>query len=156
MKTKLLVATVLLVLAILVERFCFLVAVYKTKYYGYVVILIVIFFNSIFNYFNARLRNTKHKRRLHEMFNIERTPKIGYCVIAFIGCLDMFYAFFLFWPANVIPMWHLIILLQLFIPLNMFLRSCCVGLKHYKIHVYASLVILIGVSVSLLDITGYN
>lgn len=64
----------------------------------------------------------------------------------------MFYAFFLFWPANVIPMWLIITLLQLFIPLNLFLRSCCVGLKHHKIHIYSSLIILVGVGVNLGDL----
>ena len=64
----------------------------------------------------------------------------------------MLYAFFLFWPANVIPIWLIITLLQLFIPLNLFLRSCCVGLKHYKIHIYASLIILVGVGINLGDL----
>src|SRR5947209_2226013 len=63
----------------------------------------------------------------------------------------MFYAFFLFWPANVIPIWVIISLLQLFIPLNLLLRSCCIGLKHKKLHVAAALVILIGVGVNLID-----
>jgi hypothetical protein len=128
--------------------------------------MIVIFLNAVFNFFNSKLRSKKHKRRLHELFNIERTPKIGWCIIAFIGyifinylilsfysCLDMFYAFFLFWPANVIPVWLVITCLQLFIPLNLFLRSLCVGLKHYKVHIYASLLILIGIAVNLGDLS---
>jgi hypothetical protein len=45
------------------------------------------------------------------MFNIERTPKIGACLIGFIGFLDMAYAFFLFWPANVMPMMMIVALL---------------------------------------------
>jgi hypothetical protein len=32
-------------------------------------------------------------------------------VIALVGMLDMLYAFFLFWPANVIPVWMLLVLL---------------------------------------------
>ena len=79
------IATVLLVLALFLERYCFLVTVYKTKYFGYVLILIVIFLNSVFNFLNAHLRKTKHKRRLHEMFNLERTPKIGLVLIGLIG-----------------------------------------------------------------------
>src|SRR4051794_11128197 len=85
MERKLLLATIFLVLALFFERFCFLVTVYKTKYFGYVLILLVIFLNSVFNFFNVRLRKTKHKKRLHEMFNIERTPKISYFLIGFIG-----------------------------------------------------------------------
>jgi hypothetical protein len=85
MSNKLKIATVCLIIALIAERYCFLVSVYKTKYYGYVLILLVIFMNAIFNYFNARLRIKKHKRRLHELFNIERTPRVGMCVIAFVG-----------------------------------------------------------------------
>lgn len=73
--------------------------------------------------------------------------------ITFCRLLDMFYAFFLFWPANVIPVWLMVTLLQLFIPLNMFLRSLCVGLKHYKIHIFASFVIIVGVAVNLGDLS---
>jgi ABC-type thiamin/hydroxymethylpyrimidine transport system permease subunit len=54
--TKLMVATIILGLTIFVERYCFIVVVYKAKYYGYVLILMVIFLNVIFNYFNAKLR----------------------------------------------------------------------------------------------------
>ena len=85
MKNKLMITTVLLIIALFAERYCFLVTVYKTEYFGYVLILIVILLNTIFNFCNARLRKKKNKRRLHELFNIERTPKIGYCVIGFIG-----------------------------------------------------------------------
>jgi hypothetical protein len=33
------------------------------------------------------------------------------------------------------------------------MRSCCVGLKHYKIHVLSAFIILIGVIISNLDLT---
>lgn len=85
MKTKLKIAVVFLIFALFFERYCFLVTVYKTKYFGYVLILIVIFLNTFFNYFNTRLRSKKHKRRLHELFNIERTPRVGYCLIGLLG-----------------------------------------------------------------------
>ena len=42
--------TCLLVFALLLERMCFIVTVYKTKFYGYVLILIVIFLNCMFNF----------------------------------------------------------------------------------------------------------
>jgi len=84
-RTKFLICGVLLFLAAFLERYFFLVSVYKTKYFGYVLILCVFFLNVIFSYFNQRLRRKKHKRRLHEMFNIERTPKVGLCLIGFIG-----------------------------------------------------------------------
>lgn len=65
----------------------------------------------------------------------------------------MLYAFFLFWPANMIPIWLLISLLQFFIPLNMLFRSCCIGLKHHLIHVAAGFIILVAVLLTMIDIT---
>ena len=64
----------------------------------------------------------------------------------------MLYAFFLFWPANVLPVWMLVSLLQAFIPLNMLFRSCCIGLKHYTIHVVAGFVIVIAVLLNMLEV----
>jgi len=66
----------------------------------------------------------------------------------------MLYAFFLFWPANIIPIWLLITLLQFFIPLNMLFRSCCIGLKHYLIHVVAGFIILFAVVLNMIDIAN--
>ena len=67
--------------------------------------------------------------------------------------LDMLYAFFLFWPANVIPVWSLLILLQLFIPFNMLLRSSCIGLEHYGVHTIAGVIVFAAVGISMLDFT---
>lgn len=50
-----------LVISLLMERFCFIVTVYKTRYYGYVLILIVIMLNCIFNFALTRLRKKKKK-----------------------------------------------------------------------------------------------
>ena len=63
-----------LVLALFVERFCFAVVVYKTKNYGMILIIMVILFNSVFLFFIQRLRFKKHKKRLHELYNIDRAP----------------------------------------------------------------------------------
>ena len=65
----------------------------------------------------------------------------------------MLYAFFLFWPANVIPVYLLITLLQFFIPLNMLFRSCCIGLTHYTKHMVAGFIIAGSVILNLIDIT---
>lgn len=100
-----------LILSLFFERYCFITTVYKTKYYGYVLILMVIGLNCLLNMLILKLRKKKQTKRLHEIFNIERTPSVGTCVISFIGMLDMLYAFFLFWPANVIPIWLLITML---------------------------------------------
>lgn len=142
-----------LFLSLFFERYCFISTVYKTKYYGYVLILMVIGLNCLLNMLILKLRKKKQTKRLHELFNIERTPSVGTCVISFIGLLDMLYAFFLFWPANVIPIWLLITMLQFFIPFNMLVRSCCIGLRHYKVHAFAGFIIFAAVCINLLDFT---
>ena len=48
--------TAALLVFIFMERYCFIVTVYKMKYYGYVFILIVIALNSVFNLILSRLR----------------------------------------------------------------------------------------------------
>ena len=82
---KLKVVTALLVLAVFLERYTFIVSVYKTKFFGYLLILFVIFLNVIFQAIQSSIRKDKHKRMLHQMFEIERTPKIGLCVITILG-----------------------------------------------------------------------
>ena len=142
-----------LILSLFFERYCFITTVYKTKYYGYVLILLVIGLNCLCNILILKLRKKKQTKRLHELFQIERTPSVGKFVISFIGMIDMLYAFFLFWPANVIPIWLLITMLQFFIPFNMLVRSCCIGLIHYKVHAIAGFIIFAAVCINLLDFT---
>ena len=57
--------TLLLVLSLIMERYCFIITVYKTKYYGYVLILIVIFLNCLFNFMLSVLRKKKQEKRFH-------------------------------------------------------------------------------------------
>lgn len=57
--------TVALLLSIFAERYCFIVTVYKMKYYGYVLILIVTALNCIFNLILSRLRFEKTTKALH-------------------------------------------------------------------------------------------
>lgn len=84
--TMITVMTILLVVSLIMERYCFLVTVYKTKYYGYVLILVVIGLNCLFNFVLSILRKkAKHKKRLHEIFDIERTPSVGWCIIGIMG-----------------------------------------------------------------------
>lgn len=143
----------MLIVALFFERYFFITTVYKMQYYGYVLILMVISLTTLLNMVIFRMRQEKQTKQLHELFHIERAPEMNNCVIALVGMLDMLYAFFLFWPANVIPVWMLLVLLQLFIPLQMLVRSACIGLKHYKTHTIASLVILTAVCISMLDFT---
>jgi len=84
-KTLTALVTGLLLLALFMERFCFIVTVYKTKYYGYVLILIVILLNCIFNFVLSRIKRKPQKKRLHELFNIHRAPQVGWCIVGIIG-----------------------------------------------------------------------
>ena len=64
--------------------------------------------------------------------------------------LDLAKSFFLFWPANVMPYWLLISILQLFIPINLLFRTCCIeDTRHYKIHWLSALLIFVGVIVNM-------
>lgn len=77
--------TAALLLSIFTERYCFIVTVYKMKFYGYVLILIVIALNCIFNLILSRLRFEKKTKALHQLFSIDRTPSMGSCIIGVIG-----------------------------------------------------------------------
>ena len=74
-----------LVIALIMERFCFIVSVYKTRYCAYVLILIVIFLNCIFNFVLSRMQKKPQRKRLHEIFNIERAPQVSYFTTGLIG-----------------------------------------------------------------------
>ena len=82
--------TALLLVSIFLERYCFIVTVYKMKMYGYVLILLVISLNCVFNLILSRMTYQKQTKTLHELFSIDRTPTIGSCVIFIIGYV--FYA----------------------------------------------------------------
>ena len=147
--------TATLFLSLFMERYCFICSVYKTKYYGYTLIMIVIFFNCLFNFIVMKLeapRKKKQENKLHEIFAIDREQKLGCCVFLFLGVLDMFYAFFVFWPANTIPMWLLVSLLQFFIPLNMFIRWCCMKLKFHRLQYWAGLIIVVAIALAFMDL----
>lgn len=82
---KLKVVTIMLVLSVFMERYCFIVSVYKTKYFGYLLILFVIFLNMVLQAYQSMIRKDKHKRMLHQMFELERTPQIGLIIITILG-----------------------------------------------------------------------
>ena len=70
-----------------------------------------------------------------------------------VGLLDMIYVFLLFWSANEFPIWLMVSLLQLFIPLNMLIRSAFMGLTFKTIHYVAAAVIIAAIGINLLDFT---
>ena len=53
---KLKIVTALLALSMFMERYTFIVSVYKTKYFGYLLILFVIFLNVILQAFQSMIR----------------------------------------------------------------------------------------------------
>ncbi|CAI2366818.1 unnamed protein product [Moneuplotes crassus] len=134
----------ILAISIFLERFCFLVTVYKTREHGYVLILCVAFLNSMFALFQTILKKKKHKKNLYEYYQLRKTPKVGICIYILISVLDIFYVFFLFWSANTIPIAALICLLQLFIPFNMIIRRFFLNQPHNLIHWISGSLILIG------------
>jgi hypothetical protein len=144
---------IILGFALFFERYCFIVAVYKTKNYGYVLILVVLLFNTLFLFLISRLRTKKNEKKLHELYNIDRAPNPSWCIIIIVGILDMLKSFLLYWPANIVPLWMLVSMMQLFIPLNMILRSCCLeSVFHYNIHWISGLIIFVGCIISLTTI----
>ena len=68
----------ILALSIFLERFCFVVIVYKTREHGYILILCVAFLNSMFSLLNSSIKMKKHKRKLYENFQLRKTPKVGF------------------------------------------------------------------------------
>tara|TARA_B110000285_G_C15097310_1_gene602849 strand:- start:837 stop:1154 length:318 start_codon:yes stop_codon:yes gene_type:complete len=54
------------------------------------------------------------------------------------------------------PLWLLISVLQLFVPLVTILRACCIeSVRHYTVHWLSSLLILIGVIVNLVTLKEF-
>ena len=73
----------------------------------------------------------------------------------FYRILDFLKSFFLIWPSNVMPIWLFITVLQLKIPLNLLLRTCCIEeLSNFKITWISAAVITFGFFINVLTLTG--
>lgn len=66
----------------------------------------------------------------------------------------MMYAFFLFWPANILPIYFLVCLLQIYIPLNILMRQICMSSQQYSKHKIASMIILAAVALNSFVLLG--
>ncbi len=64
----------------------------------------------------------------------------------------MVYAFLLFWPANVIPLWLMVSLMQLFIPLKLFLSMYFNKFTYYPKHILAAFGIFVAVGVNMVNL----
>ena len=91
-----------LTIALFLERYFFIIAVYKTVNYGYVLVLCVIFLNTLFLFLIQKLRAHKEKKSLAQMLQSDKRPHVSKIVIIIIALLDMFKSFFFFWSANVV------------------------------------------------------
>ena len=141
-----LILLLLLTIALFVERYSFIVVVYKTSHYGYGLIFIVVALNSLFLFVIKKLRKKKHIKRLREIYSVEAQAKEGFAsIMVLLSILDVLKTFFIFWAANLLPIWLFTSLLQLFIPFNILIRACCIkDSRHYATHWLTSLLILIG------------
>lgn len=149
-KRYVMVLSLFLIPALFLERYFFIVAVYKSRNYGYILLLTVLFFNTIFLYIMQILRRNKEKKSLSQQYSNDIKPKVSNIIIFIVAIFDTFKSLLLFWSANTVTPWMLIALLQLYIPLNMFLRSCCIeNISHYLRHWVIGLLIFTGCVVSL-------
>ena len=63
--------------SLFVERYCFAVMVYKTKTFNYILVLLVVFLNTVFLYLIAKIRQNKHMKRMHEIYDIDRAQTVN-------------------------------------------------------------------------------
>lgn len=61
----------LLVFFLTLERFCFLIMVYKTKCTNYVLLLLVITLNTLLLFVGKLCRGKKVDRKMHSLFRLE-------------------------------------------------------------------------------------
>ena len=76
-----LILLILLLIALFMERYTFIVVVYKTSNYGYLLISLVVALNCMFLYIIKRLRKKKHIKRLREIYSVEAKTKEGFASI---------------------------------------------------------------------------
>ena len=142
------VLTLILLAFMIMERFCFLTIVYKTKCTNYVLIVFVTLINTFILMVSMLKRRKKVEKKMHFMFELETVQSPPCFAIFFVGLLDMSYAFCLFWPANVLPIFVLVCQMQLFIPLNTLLGRCCCARPEYKKHILIAFLIITGAVLS--------
>ena len=122
-RSKVIITVASLVLSLLVERYCFIITVFKIQNYSYIAVFMVTALNCAINALLHFTLSKTQPRKLHEMFQIQRRPTVSLWLIGLIGALDMLYTFLLFWPATVLCGLLLVTLLQFFIPMNMLFRA---------------------------------
>lgn len=148
------ILTAFLFVACFFERFFFLKSVYKTKNYGCVLITFIVFLNTIFLFVIKILRKRKNVKKLHEVYNIHEEPKAAGCVIFVLGFFDIGKSFCIIWPSNTMPIWLFLSILQLKIPLNLLLRTCCIDqVENYKQTWASAILIFIGTIINAMSLS---
>lgn len=71
--------------ALFFERFFFIVAVYKARNYGYVLLLTVLFLNTLFLFLMQRLRRNKEKKSLSQVYQNEIKPQVNWIIIFIVA-----------------------------------------------------------------------
>ena len=121
----------ILIISIFIERFWFIVTIYKTKGHGYVLILIISILNLMLIYANNIISKKWHKKKLYEYFQSIKIEHVGIWVMLFVSILDLFSILSLYLAANELPIGVLITYLQLYIPFNIIIRRLFLGYQNY-------------------------
>ena len=101
----------LLSVALFMERFCFVVSIYKVQNYTLLLLIWIIGLNCGMNWLANKMHPKKTKKRLAELFDFHESPQINNFVIFILGLIDMVYMCLFFWPAKNLPIWLLIAML---------------------------------------------
>ena len=139
----------ILLICLSIERYCFLVMVYKTKCTNYALLLVIISANSLLLFYLKLKQEKQTTYNMHNLFRIDTIEQPPCLAILLVGILDMAYQFCLFWPANLVPIYVLMVFMQLFLPLNTLMSRICCGREEHKRHLILSITILIGVGISI-------
>ena len=105
-RTKILIATYAMLIGLFFERLCFLSLGYSlaVREQAYAAVLLNALVSSIFTFLNQYVKKQKHKRRLHELFFIRRTPRLNYFIVIFVSLLDLIYSVMLFFGLYKLPL----------------------------------------------------
>ena len=71
--------------ALFFERFFFIVVVYKTRNYGYMLLLNVLALNTVFLYLMQRLRRNKEKKSISQVYQNEVKPQVSKIIIFIVA-----------------------------------------------------------------------
>ena len=71
--------------ALFFERFFFIVALYKTRNFGYMLLMTVLLLNTLFLFLMQRLRRNKEKKSLSKFYSSQTKPKVSNIIILVVA-----------------------------------------------------------------------